>query len=513
MTHKISRRTALAGGTAFAFGASGAFAQTPANTIKIAAPFEINGFDPVRSGFLFGRLEIAETLVTADDGGRPVPALATSWTVSDDGVLWRFNLRKGALFHDGSPVTATAVADALNRTRGIAASVLANAPIAAVGTDGEGTVTIRTTRPFQSLLAFLSHSSGIILSPSSFEGNTAVRAIGSGPYRATLVEAPLRIEAEFWSGWVGAKPAFTRISYLAVPRGETRTIMAESGQADLVYVLPPESVERLRRSARIAVEVVPIARTRAIKFNAARPAFADVRTRQAFSLAIDREGIAKALLRSPRSQASQLFPPALADWHQPGLAPLAHDPARARALLAEAGWAPGADGIVIKDGQPFRVTLRTFSDRAEQPPMAAAIQAQVREIGIDMQVSIVNSGEIPAGHRDGTMDLALFARNFALTPDPLGTLLQDFGVNGGDWGAMNWTNPELVTVLGRLGSETDGTARSGLRRRVSEILHTEMPVAPIAWFDHGVAVNRRLAGVTIDPFELSYRVSAMRPVA
>jgi peptide/nickel transport system substrate-binding protein len=513
MTHAITRRAALAGGAALAMKAAGAYAQTPANSIKIAAPFEIGGFDPVRSGFLFGRLEIAETLVTADDGGRPMPALAASWTVSDDGVLWRFTLRAGALFHDGSPVTATAVVDALNRTRGVAASVLANAPIAAIRAQGDDVVTVHTTRPFQSLLAFLSHSSGIILSPLSFEGNNAVRAIGSGPYRATLVEAPLRIEAELWDGWAGPKPFFTRISYLAVPRGETRTIMAESGQADLVYVLPPESVERLRRSARIAVEVVPIARTRAIKFNAARSAFADVRTRQAFSLAIDREGIAKALLRSPRSQASQMFPPALADWHQPGLAPLAHDPVRARALLAEAGWRAGADDILTKDGQPFRVTLRTFSDRPEQPPMAAAIQAQVREVGIDLQVSIVNSGEIPAGHRDGTLDLALFARNFTLTPDPLGTLLQDFGPNGGDWGAMNWSNPELMTVLGRLGSETDAVTRSALRRRASEILHTEMPVMPIAWFDHGVAVSRRLAGVTIDPFELSYRVSAMRRAA
>lgn len=510
MTTTFTRRAALAGGATIALMPSALHAQTSPATLKIAAPFEITGFDPVRSGFIFGRLEIAETLVTADDGGRPMPALASSWMVSDDGLVWRFTLRSGAVFHDGTPVTASAVADALNRTRGVAASVLANAPIATIGADGESVITIRTERPFQSLPAFLSHSSGIVLAPSSFEGGVAVRAIGSGPYRATLVESPLRVEAELFPGWTGPKPAIARISYLAVPRGETRTIMAESGQADLIYVLPPESVDRLRRSTRIAVEVIPIARTRAIKLNAARPAFADVRTRQAFSLALDREGIAKALLRSPRSQASQMFAPALADWHQPGLPPLVHDLARARALLAEAGWRPGGDGVLVKDGQPFRVTLRTFSDRPEQPPMAAAIQAQVKEVGIDMQVAIVNSGEIPAGHRDGTMDMALFARNFALTPDPLGTLLQDFGPKGGDWGAMNWSNAELVTVLARLGSETDAGTRSALRRRTSEILHAEMPVVPIAWFDHGVAVSRRLTGVTIDPFELSYRVSAMR---
>lgn len=510
MNLRITRRHALAAAAALAAAPANAFAQAPAHAVKIAAPFEITGLDPVRAGFIFGRLEIAETLVTADERGRPQPALASEWSVAEDRLSWRFTIRPGAIFHDGTPVTATIVAEALNRTRAVAASVLANAPIARIEADGERVVTIRTERPFLSLPAFLAHSSGIILAPSAYEGGNVVRIVGSGPYRATIVEPPLRVEAELFAGWTGPRPAIMRVSYLATPRGETRTIMAESGQADLVHVLAPESVERLRRNARVNVEVVPIARTRLLKLNCARPFFADARTRQAFSLAIDREGIARALLRSPRSQATQMFPPSLAEWHVPELAPLAHDPARARLLFAEAGWRPGADGILVKGGQPCRATLRTFSDRPEQPPMAAALQAQLREVGIDLQISIVNSGEIPAGHRDGTLDLALLARNFALTPDPLGTMLQDFGPAGGDWGAMNWSDAELVSALAKLGSSADPAERASLRRRASEILHGQMPVIPIAWFDHGVAVNRRLAGVVVDPFELTYGVSRMR---
>lgn len=510
MNLSVTRRGALIGAAGLAAAPKSAFSQSPSNAVKIAAPFEITGFDPVRSGFIFARLEIAQTLVTADEFGRPQPALASEWAVAEGQLNWRFTLRPGALFHDGTPVTAMIVAEALNRTRGIAASVLANAPIAAINAESERVVAIRTERPFLSLLAFLAHSSGIVLAPSSYEGANPVRIIGSGPYRATVVEPPLRVEAELFAGWNGPKPAITRLNYLATPRGETRTIMAESGQADLVHVLAPESVERLRRNARVSVEVVPIARTRMLKLNCARPGFADARARQAFSLAIDREGIARALLRSLRSQATQMFPPSLADWHLPDLPPLAYDPVRARALFAEAGWRPGADGMLTKEGQPFRATLRTFSDRPEQPPMAAAMQAQLREVGVDLQISIVNSGEIPAGHRDGTLDLALLARNFALTPDPLGTLLQDFGPNGGDWGAMNWSNAELVKTLAGIGSVVEPAERARLRRRATEILHQEMPVIPIAWFDHGVAINRRLAGVIIDPFELSYGVSRMR---
>ncbi|MFN7191818.1 MAG: ABC transporter substrate-binding protein, partial [Rhodospirillales bacterium] len=194
----------------------------------------------------------------------------------------------------------------------------------------------------------------------------------------------------------------------------------------------------------------------------------------------------------------------------PNLPALTHDSARARALLAEAGWKPGQNGIVEKDGRPFRVTLRTFSDRPEQPPMAAAIQAQLREIGIDLRVAIVNSGEIPAGHRDGTLEMALFARNFSLVPDPIGTMLQDYGPQGGDWGAMNWSSADLARTLDALGSTSDPAERSRLRASAARILHAEMPVVPVAWFDYGVAANRRLQNVSVDPFELSYRLDAMR---
>ncbi len=509
MSIRLTRRAAMVGAASMATSAT-VRAQAQAQPLRIVSPWEITGLDPARSGFIFSRLEIAETLVSADDGGRPTPALATGWSVSEDRLTWRFQLRQGALFHDGAPVTAAHVASALEKARANAGGLLRTVPIVAIEAAG-GEIVIRTERPFLSLPAFLAHSSAIILAPGSYDANGVVtRIIGSGPYRATLVEPPLRIETERFEGWAGPRPGVERVSYLAVSRGETRAIMAESGQADLVFVLAPETVERLRRNARLTVEVMPVPRTRAIKLNVARPAFADLRSRQAFSLAIDREGIAKALLRSPRSQATQMFPPSLAEWHVPDLPPLSHDRARATALLAEAGWRAGADGILAKDGQPFRVTLRTFSDRPELPPIATAIQAQLREVGIDMQIAIMNSGEIPAGHKDGTLDCALFARNFSLVPDPLGTLLQDFSPTGGDWGAMNWSSPELTAILGMLGSTTDRAERARLRGEVSRILQAELPVIPVAWFDYAVSVNRRVAGVSIDPLELSYRVSAMR---
>ena len=501
------RRTLLATSLGLPALSRRAFAQS-GRVLRVASPFEIGGLDPARSGHVFQRMQVAEPLVGTDEQGRLAPLLAESWRLNDDRLTWRFAMRSAATFHDGTPVTADAVADSLRRARS-SASPLAQAPIDSVSVEA-GAVVLRTTRPFLALPAFLAHSSTIILAPSAYGSNGVRAMIGSGPYRITELLAPQRLDAERFPGWWGGQPEIERVSYLAVTRGETRAAMAEAGQAEIVTTLAPETVERLRRNPRVKLEVVPIPRTRAVKLNANLPQFSDVRTRQAFSLAIDRAGIARALLRSPQSAATQLFPPGLGDWHDPSLPPLRRDLSAARRLLDEAGWRLSPDSIRTKDGQPFRVTLRTFTDRPELPGLATALQAQVKEIGIDLQVAIVNSGEIPAGHRDGTLEAALYARNFSLVPDPVGTVVQDFGPQGGDWGAMGWSDAELVQTLETLGAEADANVAAPLRRRIAAILQEQLPVVPIAWYDYPVAFSPRLAGISLDPLELSYRISGMR---
>jgi peptide/nickel transport system substrate-binding protein len=504
----MDRRSLLAAALAAPALARGAAAQA-ARTLRVIAPWEIGGPDPARSGYIFQRMQVAETLVGADDRGQLVPLLARGWTLDPDRLTWRFALRAGATFHDGTPVTPAAVAESLRRARS-PASPLAQVPIEAIDAAAEGVV-LRTARPFPSLPAFLAHSSTIILAPAAYDATGAVRGIvATGPYRITELLAPQRLDAERFAGWWDATPAIERVTYLAVTRGETRAAMAEAGQAELATTLAPETVDRLRRNPRLAVQVVPIPRTRAVKLNARLPMFSDLRTRQAFSLAIDRAGIATALLRSPESAATQLFPPALEGWHDPALRPLRRDLAEARRLLDETGWRPGPDGIRAREGRPFRATLRTFSDRPELPGVATALQAQLREAGIDLQIAVTNSGEIPAGHRDGTLEAALFARNFSLVPDPLGTLLQDFGPEGGDWGAMGWSDPELTAALAALYAEAEPSAQAPLRRRVAAILQEALPVIPIAWYDNAIAFGRRIQGGSVDPLELSYRLTDLR---
>lgn len=495
----------------FALLAAGAARAQDDRVLRVVAPTGIGGLEPARSGAVFARMGVIETLVSADAEGRPVAALAERWEVDEAGLVWRFRLRPGARFHDGSAVTAEAAAASLERARA-AATALARAPIASVAAEGADAVVVRLERPFAPLPAFLANYGSAVLAPAAYDGAGRVReVVGTGPYRVVDLTLPARMEVARSEGWWGGEPAVARAVYLVAGQGEMRALMAESGQADLVFGLQPATVARLKRNPRLDVRLVPIPRTRMLKLNAASPMLDDPRERRALSLAIDRRGIAGAILRNPALAADQLLPPSVPEWHLPGLPPPERDLPRARELLAEAGWRPGPDGVLWDaEGRRFRLLLRTFSTWPELPPIATALQAQFREVGAEVEVSVGNASDIPLAHRDGTLELGLMSRNYALVPDPLGAMLTDFGPRGGDWGPTNWSSEELAATLARMGAEETPEGRVALRRRASEILRAELPVVPIAWSELGVAVNRRVSGVSVDPFELSYRLHEMR---
>lgn len=485
----------------------------PPRILRLVGPWEITGLDPAVSGYLFTRMQVTETLIDADDQGRLLPGMASRWWTSTDRLSWRFSLRAGARFHDGTPVTPVQVAWVLQRAQR-RPGILAMAPVSAIFADGNDIV-IRLMSPFSALPALLAHSSTQILAAASFSASGDVTAvIGSGPYRITAIAPPQMFRVALFGGWKGPRPVVTEATFLSVARVETRALMAESGQADITYELDPASIRRLGKNPQIAIQAVTVPRTVILKINAGHRFLNDRQVRQAVSLALDRAGIARALLRDPEMAATQLFPPALPAWHLPSLPPLRHDPAEARRLLTRSGWQTAADRMLVRNGERFQLTLRTFPDRPELLLFATAIQEQLRQVGIALKVVIGNSSDIPAGHRDGTLELALAARNFALIPDPIGTVFQDYGRQdkrrGGDWGAMNWASDELDRAIDELLHAPESGRNAPLRAKVARILHAELPVIPVTWYRQTAAIGPRVAGVTIDPLERSYRLTNIR---
>lgn len=482
---------------------------TDARTLSVAAPWEIASLDPATHGYVLQRMQVVETLVDAGADGVLRPGLATAWETSEDGLVWRFALREEVAFHDGTAFDPEAVVTALDRARG-EPGALADVPLERVEA-GDGEVVLTLSEPFAALPAFLANYASAILAPASFDADgRSLAAIGTGPYAVERFAPPLTLDVVRHDGYWGEAPAIERASYGGAGRAETRALLAESGQGDLVFTIDPSGAAQLREAEGVTLHSVAIPRVVSLKVNAGHPFLDDPRARRAIDLAIDRAGIAAGILRAPEAAANQLFAPVLSAWHDPTLAPAERDLERAAALLAELGWEPGDDGTLVRDGEPFRLELRTFTDRPELPLIAAALQAQLGELGIDVDVAIGNSSDIPAGHADGTLELALLARNFGLTPDPIGTALADFTGGGGDWGAMNWQRDDVDEALRTVAANADPEARAEPIRTVREALAEELPVIPIAWYQHTVASSDRIENLTVDPLERSYGIAALR---
>ncbi|MFK7858777.1 MAG: ABC transporter substrate-binding protein [Granulosicoccus sp.] len=477
-------------------------------SVKIASPWEVASADPAVAGFTIQKLQIMETLVDADVESKLRPGLATDWSVSDDGLSWTFMLRSGVSFHDGSEFDAISAVNALSRALE-QPGVLSKAPISGIAA-GEGTVLIELERAFASLPALLAHATTVIPAPSAFDTNgVPSELIGSGPFRVTEFSPPQAIEMTRFDDYWGKAPSIETASYLAAGRAETRALLAESGDADLVFTLDPAGFARLGDVDTVVTTAVPIPRVVTLKVNSSHPFLNDPRARKALSLAIDRAGIAAAITRFPESAATQLFPPALGGWHDEKLDPLTTDPDSSRALLAELGWTMGDDNILVRNGERFALELRTFPDRPELPLIAAVLQDQWRAIGIELDVNVSNYSIIPEGHKDGTLEVALYARNYALTPDPIGTVLQDFGTGGGDWGAMGWENDAVAKALETIAASADKNLRADSISIVANELQAGLPVIPVVWYQHTVAIAEGLQGVIVDPLQRSYGLSEL----
>ncbi|MCB5190597.1 ABC transporter substrate-binding protein [Methylobacillus arboreus] len=480
-------------------------------SLSIVGPWEVSTLEPSRAGYLFLRMQVAEALISTDLEGKPSPGLAERWQVSADGLDWRFFLRPQARFHDGSPVTAASVV--MNLQRALSQpGVLSMAPVTGIIAAAPGEVSITLSKPYAMLPMLLAHSSAIILAPAAYNDKGHVRKmLGSGPYQLVRQTLPQQLELALSPHWQGKQPAIKQIHYLSASRPETRALIAESHQADLVFGFDPASMQRLRNNPKVVVKEADLARTITLKLNSGHRFLNNAETRQALSLAINRAGIAKGILRTPELAADQLLPPGIAQWHQTGAGfPKLHtDLERAKALLSAQGWQPGPDGILQRNGERFALKLNAFPDRPELPIIATALQEQFRKLGIEIKVIITNSSEIPLGHRTGTLEMGLVPRNFALVPDPFVALNQDFKTGGGDWGAMQWQNSQVPALLEKIASDTDPDAQARYRHDIILTLQQELPVIPISWYRLPVAVHPQLKGVKVDPLEQSYYISDM----
>jgi peptide/nickel transport system substrate-binding protein len=501
----FTRRSALA--LAASATALAGFPSLPraqeSGVLRVASPWEWTSPEPTDTGYIMARMQIAETLVMVEPDGKLTGGIAESWSVGDDRLTWRFKIRPGVVFHDGTAVTAEAAAASLRRS--LAGESMQQIPVDQLTTDGE-TIVLKTKTPFSHLPAVLVDYASVILAPASLGVDGKVsRVIGTGPFRITAIDGKTVIELERFDRYWGEKPKVSRVRYTAIANGDTRTNVAIAGDQDIIFTTVPAATARIDAAGQMKVESLTIPRVRAMAFNSGLPQFADVRVRRAINMAIDRKGIASAILRHPASAATQLLPAAVPDWHDATLPAYPFDVAGANALLDQAGWLRGGDGVRGKDGVRLAATMLTIANRPELTVMGTAMQAQLKAIGMELAVEPVPSAAIPAAIQAGTMQMTMFARTYVNVPEVIATIIPDFTRERSTWGTLNWPGRDKVKALTEQYVQSfDETRRAVLRRDILKIIQDEVPVAAISWFEHTIAVNKRVKGLVIDPFEMRY---------
>ncbi|MBA3414098.1 MAG: peptide ABC transporter substrate-binding protein [Chloroflexia bacterium] len=463
---------------------------------------------------------VVEGLLKVNAAGRLQPALAEGFTLSDDGLTYTFRLRQDVRFHNGEPFTGRDVAAAWDvRLDGIwsSAATLGWDRIAGIDLPDERTLTVTTREPYAPFLSTVGVTP--ILPASAFAGGVdafreryAEAPVGSGPFLIASRRPGRRIDLQRWDEHWGGPARLDAIRYEIVPDAAAARaglesgsfqVAAASGNAASLADDPSRSVPTVttweyatRTWHHLDLKQIGFLRERAV--------------RQALDYATPRQAIVAELLGGRAT-------PAVAD-QMPGswaahdtLGPRSFDPARARELLAEAGFRPGRDGILARVGEPFRLELWGVAGDPLARRILDAIATEWAALGLAVLVRTAEPTALwgPTGYQfSDRMTACLFAWTNGVDPDDLfywhssqipsaptapGSNLPAFFHPYAFQDEIDRLTADAATTL-------DLETRRDLYRQIQELLAREVPVIFLYWEHALVAARTEVGGVWPNPY-------------
>lgn len=448
--------------------------------------------------FVLSQLGVTESLVASGPDGQPRPALATTWAQQSDPRTWRFELRPGVTFQNGEPLTGQAAATALNWVAGVAAPPRAVRGIGLqAAADGAAAVRVTTTKPDPILPLRLSSVNTAILAPSAYRAAPpSVQQTGTGPMTITRTNGTQSVTLARNDRYWGERPQLAGVTANFVPDPAARALALRAGDADIAQELPESSALEFTGDEYVN-QTVAAPRTASLILNQSRRPFADIRVRQAVAAAVDRTALGEQALGGSAIPASELFGPAVA-WGSQDAPPPA-DPARARQLLAEAGYGPG---------NPLRVELGSYGARPELPTLVTAVQEMLRGAGIEVTVRIGDYDAREPQLLAGDFDMYLLSRSYLVdVPDAGATLATDYTCQG-SYNLNHYCSPQFDALLAPLATETDPAARQKVFTEAAAKLNADVVGVPLV-HTNANGVGHRVTGYTVDPLAKSLVVPGL----
>ncbi len=454
---------AVAAVSALAFATVTGAGAAPRTDLVLGLSIEPPGLDPtVAAPVAIGQVtwqNVFEGLVRIDRDGRIRPQLAKSWTVSPDGLTYSFALAGGVRFHDGEPFDAAAAKFALDRARGDASTNPQKqffSVISAIETPDPATLVLRLKEPAGNLLYWLGWPASVMVAPHSADTDR-VTPIGTGPFRFTSWTKGDRVVLERNpSYWDPARaPALASATFRFIGDPQAQVAALQSGDVDAIPELAaPELFTPFKTDARF----VAVAGSTDLKvvagMNDARKPFDDPRVRRALMMAVDRATLIDGAQAGMGQPIGSHYAP-----NDPGFVALAdvlpYDPVKARALLAEAGYANGLAFTIKVPQMPYAVHT------------AEVLQAMFAEVGVTL--TLVPT-EFPAKWVAEVFKAHDFDMTVVAHAEPL-----DIGIYARPDYYFGYRNPTFDRTVAEAEHATDEAARLALYGQAQRILAADVP--------------------------------------
>ncbi len=458
------------------------------NELVVAVSTEPPSLDPTTNAAAAIRLlllyNVYETLVALDENGRLQPLLAQSWEIGEDGRTYTFFLRPHVMFHDGTLCNAEAVKRSFLRAKNPTVHVHPEyfQGIAMIETLDEQTIRFVLEEANASFFTLLALGDSVVVPDrADLSGNP----VGTGPFRFDRWDPGYQLRlVRNEAYWDSKRPKLSSVTFrfIADPTGQMAALRA--GDVDVVLVETPEMAKSLEGERGLVVLSAPQELVQILAINKTRPPFHDLRVRQALALAVDRTELIRLVALGYASPVgSHLAPsaPYSADmtWVYP------HDPERARALLAEAGYPQGFSAtLTLPANYPFHVRTGEI------------LAAQLARVGIDLALQLVDWPTwLDRVYGQGDFDLTVIGH--AGRVDPALTLAF-YGEERRDYYfRRGWENPELNELL-RLGARvSDPVLRQEIYTRAQYLIAYEVVNVFLQAPHRIVAFRENVRGVTL----------------
>lgn len=481
-----------------------------AQNLMLGTKLELNTLDPHFFSAFPTNSSMAyffDKLVEYDDKLAIRPSLAVSWKLVDN-LTWEFKLRKGVVFHDGTPFTVDDVIFTIERIPNVPNSPNSFAQftrsIESIRRVDDTTMVVKTKAPNPQLLSDFANI--FIVSAKAAKGattadfNSGKAVVGTGPYKLVEWVNSDRLVVErnerYWNG----KPTWARVTERVIAKDPSRLASLLAGQVDAIDAVPIADLERLKKDGRFALFRGPAALVHYVALDSnrdespfvtakdgkalGRNPLKDPRVRKALSLAIDRDAIARRIMEGSAIPASQLLSEQFPSSSR-SLKPDPHDVAKAKALLAEAGW-----------GEGFRIVLHATGDRyPNDSAVAQAIAQMWTRIGLKAEVEVLPGAVFFT--RASKQEFSAFAAQYGAedSMNSLRALVATYDPAKG-YGTANrtrYSNPVVDSLLTESLTTMDDELRQSKLERAINFAMADQPLIPVFFPIFDFAAKKGLA--------------------